>query len=85
MGRKGAAHATRELPRAPTGVGLSEFDERRFGVIALVTLERAEIDTGSVRLDTREHHLAPTSLAFRPLNGLKLKNNKLRLRHGLLL
>jgi hypothetical protein len=37
-----------------------------------------------VRLDTGEHHLAPTSLAFRPLNGLKLKWNKLRLRHWLL-
>jgi hypothetical protein len=65
--------------------GLSENDGCRFGTIALVTLERAQIDTGGVRLDTGEHHLAPTLLAFRPLDGLKLKKNELRLRHGLLL
>jgi hypothetical protein len=65
--------------------GLFKNNECRFGTIALVTLERAQIDTGGVRLDTGEHHLASTSLAFRPLDGLKLKKNKLGLRHGLLL
>ena len=39
--------------------GLSEYNECRFGTIALVTLERAQIDTGGVRLDAGEHHLAP--------------------------
>ena len=66
-------------------MALLENNECRFGTIALVTLERAQIDTGGVRLDTGEHHLAPTSLAFRPLDGPKLKKNKLGLRHGLLL
>jgi len=73
--------------RTPEGAsqgGLSECDEYRFDVIARVTLERAQINTWGMRLDTGEHHLAPTSLAFGPLNGLRLKKNKLRLRHWLL-
>jgi hypothetical protein len=84
MNSKDAACATRELLRAPARGGLREFDECRFGVSALVTLERAQIDTGGVRLDAGEHHLAATSLAFRPFDDLKLTTNKLRLRHGLL-
>ena len=68
----------------PNEGGSSELDERRFAVVALVTLKPVLIDARSGRFDARNHHLASTSWTFRPVDGWKPKENKQVLEHGLL-
>ena len=64
--------------------GLTELDERRFAVSALVTLKPVLIDAGSGRFDAGNHHLTSTLWTVRPVDGWKPKKNKLGMEHGLL-
>jgi hypothetical protein len=57
-------------------LGLSEFDECCFAVVAPVTFKRVPIDAGSGRLDAGYHHLARTLWTFRPVDGWQLEKNE---------